>query len=330
MLSGLLAAFLLAMSGRTTRIEALVAQRTEELLEANRSLRESEARFHNLADTVPVLIWLADPDGRGTYFNRPWIEFTGRTLEQELNFGWSEQVHPEDREDCLEAYGQAVRARRSFEIEYRIRRYDGAYRWVLDRGGPRYTADGVFAGFIGTAMDVTARRTAQAEVHHLAYHDALTGVPNRRLLLDRLRQALAQAERRGHALAVLYADLDHFKTINDTLGHAAGDALLRQAVVRLHECLRDEDTVARVGGDEFLIVLPSLTSGDAAVPVAQKILAALAAPFLVAEREVRITVSLGIGVYPRDGADPETLIRNADAALYRAKQAGRNAYRFYR
>ncbi len=329
LLSGLLAALLLAMSGRSTRIEALVAQRTAELREANRSLRESEARFRNLADTVPVLIWLADPDGRRTYFNRPWLDLTGRTLEQELDFGWSEQVHPEDREACLEAYGEAVGSRHAFEVEYRIRRRDGSYRWILDRGGPRYTPDGHFAGFIGTAMDVTERRAAQDEVEHLAYHDALTGLPNRRLLLDRLQQAVAQAERRGHVLAVLYADLDHFKIVNDTLGHAAGDALLRQAVVRLEECLRDEDTVARVGGDEFLVVLPSLPSGEAAAPVAQKILAALARPYPVAEGEVRVTVSLGIGVYPGDGADPETLIRNADTALYEAKQAGRNAFRFF-
>jgi diguanylate cyclase (GGDEF)-like protein/PAS domain S-box-containing protein len=329
LLSGLLAAFLLAVSGRTTRIQSMVARRTGELEEANRSLRDSEARFRDLADSVPVLIWLADPDGYCTYFNRRWLEFTGRSLAEDLGFGWTEEIHPADREGCLTVYGEAIRTRDAFEIEYRMRRHDGSYRWILDRGGPRFTPDQGFAGFIGTAIDVTARKEAEAEVHHLAYHDALTGLPNRRLLADRLQQALAQAERRQHSLAVLYVDLDNFKPINDTLGHAAGDAVLREIVTRLSECLREEDTVARVGGDEFLIVLPNLPSGDAATPVAQKTLTALATPFFIPPLEVRITVSLGISVYPRDGKDGDTLIRHADTALYRAKKAGRNTYRYF-
>ncbi len=329
LLSGLLAAFLLALSGRAGRSETQVAHRTRELQEANRMLRDSEARFRTLADTVPVMIWLTDSDGMCTYVNRRWLEFTGRTVEQDFAHGWSEAVHFEDREACLRAFAAARAAGKGFEIEYRLRRSDGEYRWVLDRGGPRYTADGILAGYIDTAMDITERKSEEARVQHLAYHDALTGLPNRRLLLDRLGQALAQAERRRHAVAVLFADLDGFKIINDTLGHAAGDALLQQAVARLREVLREEDTVARVGGDEFLIVLPNLASGEAAAQVAQKALTALAAPFQIAEHTSQVTVSLGISLYPRDGAGPETLVRHADLALYRAKAEGRNTYRFF-
>ncbi|MGH8507600.1 MAG: sensor domain-containing phosphodiesterase [Gammaproteobacteria bacterium] len=315
-------------------IELTIAQ--DERRRTDAVLRESEARFRTLADNLPVLIWVADPAGRCTWFNKTWLGFTGRTLEQEIGYGWTQQVHPDDTAGCLRSYGQALQARVPFSLEYRIRRRDGTYRWFLDSAGPRFHPDGELAGFIGGCLDITERKRAEEEarsrelqIHHLAYHDALTGLPNRVLLLDRLGQALAQAERDGVQIAVLYIDLDRFKTINDTLGHPAGDELLRQVASRLRTVLREGDTVARLGGDEFVILLPHILAARDAAQVAAKALRAVSAPSTVLGQELNTTTSLGVSLFPKDGADAETLLKHADTALYQAKGRGRNQYQFF-
>ncbi|MFZ5510375.1 MAG: sensor domain-containing protein [Pseudomonadota bacterium] len=177
--------------------------------------------------------------------------------------------------------------------------------------------------------EVAEREQAEHQVRHLANHDALTGLPNRRLLHDRLGQALALAHRHQDRLAVLFIDLDRFKTINDSLGHHCGDELLKEVARRLGEALREGDTVSRLGGDEFVVVLTGLAeAGDAAL-VADKIVAALAVPHLIGGHELRVTPSIGISIYPDDGACAETLLRNADTAMYHAKDMGRNNYQFF-
>ncbi|MDO8959740.1 MAG: sensor domain-containing diguanylate cyclase [Rhodocyclaceae bacterium] len=170
-----------------------------------------------------------------------------------------------------------------------------------------------------------------AEIRELAYRDSLTGLPNRRLLLDRLNHALAQARRHQRAMAVMFLDLDRFKQINDTLGHAAGDTLLKQIAGRLITCVREGDTVARPSGDEFVIVLDEITQAEDAALVAEKIIATCAAPALVAGQELTITTSIGIAVHPAGGADDvDALMHKADAAMYQAKAAGRNRYGFFK
>ena len=182
------------------------------------ALRESEARFRTLADSLPVMVWVADPEGRCTWFNKTWLDYTGRTLDQEIGYGWTHAVHPADVDDCRRSYEKARQARVPFTLEYRVKGRDGAYRWILDSGGPRFQPGGELAGFIGGCLDITDRkrveeeaRSREVQIHRLAYHDALTELPNRVLLLDRLGQALAQAERDGGQIAVLYIDLDRFK-----------------------------------------------------------------------------------------------------------------------
>ena len=178
--------------------------------------------------------------------------------------------------------------------------------------------------------DITARRRDEATIRHLAYFDALTELPNRMLFDDRLAQALAHARRRGApGVAIMFLDVDRFKNINDTLGHRAGDELLRSAAKRLALCLREEDTVARLGGDDFLFLIPGISDVENAARVAQKILDCFSAPFRVLDHELHVTGSLGISMFPSDGNDAETLIRNADTALYRAKEQGRNRYQLY-
>jgi diguanylate cyclase (GGDEF)-like protein len=174
-----------------------------------------------------------------------------------------------------------------------------------------------------------AAELATVEIEHLAYHDALTGLPNRPLFVDRLIVALAQAHRGTQKLAVFFLDLDRFKDINDSLGHSVGDTLLKAVAERVRRCVREGDTVARFGGDEFTLLVPRIDSVEEAAKIAQKIIETLKIPFFIHDRELFVTTSIGISVFPSDGHDPETLVRNADAAMYRAKDQGRDNYQLY-
>lgn len=173
-------------------------------------------------------------------------------------------------------------------------------------------------------------RRSEEQVRELAYYDTLTSLPNRRLLLDRLGQALAQAKRHRHLMAILFMDLDGFKQINDSLGHDVGDALLREVAARLTTCVRGADTVSRPGGDEFIVALAEIAHPEDAAQVAEKVLRALAAPVAASGHRLLVTASLGIAIFPDDGADVLELMKKADRAMYAAKEAGRNRYRFYR
>jgi PAS domain S-box-containing protein len=174
-------------------------------------VRESEERFRTLADSLPAMVWLAELDGRCTWFNRAWLAFTGRLLADELSGSWIGFVHPDDRAACLDAYTRALKAQVLLTQEYRLLRHDGIYRSVLDTMAPRVLPDGRVVGYVGACIDITERRELEAQIQHLAYHDSLTGLPNRSLLHDRLEQALIRARRDGNPVAVLFADIDRFK-----------------------------------------------------------------------------------------------------------------------
>ncbi len=538
----------------------------------------------SLFEHFPTLIWRAGIDTKCHYFNQTWLDFTGRSLAEEVGNGWTRGVHSEDFDRCVRTYLEHFAVRTPFEMEYRLRRHDGEYRWIIDAGRPIYDPDGEFAGYIGSCLDITDRRNTEAELrdreqhmrtllsamgegvilrdaagrvqsynnaaaellgltpdemdrwqtddgrlryfdengdlcphHHLpfvraltsgkhktgtlgierpdgsrrwlwinakpffddesgelrgvvstladttlsreheeqrrlaltvfrnsveaivvtdaeerilsvnqaftevtgyaaedvigqtprmlgsgvhsrefyqamwrdlnilgawkgeiedrrkdgslypaslsistvrdsngrithyvavfsditerkaseariaylAQHDALTGLPNRALLQDRLDQALAQATRQGKRIALMFLDLDRFKTINDSLGHVTGDKLLQRAAERLRQCVRETDTVSRQGGDEFIIVLTGIDLPDEAGRVAAKILDQLDPAFEVDGQQLRTSFSIGIALFPEDGASPESLMKNADTAMYHAKESGRNTYRFF-
>ncbi len=238
-------------------------------------------------------------------------------------------IHPDDRERYNEAFRRSLATGETYFCEFRVVDRDGHVRWLSSRGNVLYGDEGGPSRVIGVSQDVTERKRQEEEVRYLAYHDTLTGLPNRRLLDDRLRQAVYAAQRRDARLAVLVIDLDHFKAVNDSLGHRAGDAVLREIANRLGSCVRKADTLARQGGDEFVIVIPNLVLETDCSVVAEKILRALVPEIRVDGGSFTIGASIGISLFPADAGDGETLLRNADVAMFKAKELGRNNYRFY-
>ncbi len=556
-------------------------QKEEELetrvKERTRKLAESESRFRTMADSAPVLIWISGQDKLCFWFNKVWLEFTGRTMEQEMGNGWAQGVHPEDFDRCLSTYVSAFDARQGFEMEYRLRRFDGEYRWLVDSGVPRFDEQGIFAGYIGSCIDITQRKwteqglireseknlaflhnasdgitimdgnanivevsdsfctmlgysrdelmgmnvsqwdcgfgsqedmmaafrqqfthptralfqsrhrrkdgsvydaeisgypiqwggtmvlfnstrditqrkrdeerlglaasvftharegimitTAdgtivevndtfaritgfsrdevlgknphllssgrqgkefyaamwrelrekghwygeiwnrrkdgevyaamqtvsavrdnkgntlqyvalfsditplkehQTQLEYIAHYDALTRLPNRVLLSDRLHQAMVQALRRKQRLAVAFLDLDGFKAINDKHGHELGDQVLIAVAANMKQTLRDGDTLARLGGDEFVVVLPDLTDLEATLPMLSRLLEASAQPMQLGDHNVQVSASLGVTFFPQaQEVDADQLLRQADQAMYQAKLAGKNRYHVF-
>lgn len=211
--------------------------------------------------------------------------------------------------------------------ELKVKRKDGEEILVEIRYLPVKIDDDIFV--FGTAVDITKRKQNEATIKRMAYFDSLTNLPNRVLFKDRLAQALAYAQRSKEMLAVLLLDVDDFKVVNDTFGHSAGDLLLREIGERLSSCVRKIDTVARIGGDEFAIILPQVNHVEDASKIAQKVLKAFNAPFKFDNHEVISTTSIGISVYPFDGTDIEGLVSNADTAMYKAKELGKNKFKLY-
>ena len=201
--------------------------------------------------------------------------------------------------------------------------------WVSVSGEPVFDGTGAFEGYRGVGKDITRRKQDEAQVQFLAHHDALTSLPNRAMFSDVLKLELQSARRYQRSFAVLFIDLDRFKVINDTLGHAAGDTLLREIATRLTETLRLSDVVARLGGDEFVVLAQEVSEAKYIATVARKILAAVIKPMLIQGQECGVTASIGICIYPADAEDEQSMMKNADIAMYRAKEEGKNTYQFY-
>ncbi len=237
-------------------------------------------------------------------------------------------VTPREFETALTDIRDAFHRHGRYSGEQRYRRHDGRSIWCRLVGRPLLDHNRR-AGQVWLIEDITALKESQQRLEHMAHHDALTQLPNRTLLADRLQHAIARARRENQLLAVCYLDLDDFKPVNDRFGHAVGDKLLIEVTQRLRNCLRDNDTLSRLGGDEFVILLGSLGSVEECEIVLRRIFASLSAPFLVADVSTRVTASVGVTLFPVDYADPDTLLRHADQAMYTAKQAGRNRYRLF-
>lgn len=310
-------------------LEQRVIERTRELTEANAQLRESEARFRAMADSAPVMIWLADANMQYSWVNRGWTNFTGRTMEQVLGHGWEDSIHPEDHPQVMEEYAKHFRAQTGFRAEYRIRSRGGEYRWIMDVGVARFDEKGNYAGHIGSCIDITEKKEIDDWLWQQANYDELTKLPNRRVFHERLLLEMRKAQRSGTILALLFVDLDRFKEVNDTLGHECGDLLLVEVARRIQACVRETDTVARLGGDEFTVVLPQISDAAHVERVAATLVEKLAESFQLDGHMADVSASIGIALYPNDTADADDLIRMADKSMYAAKSAGRNRYHFF-
>jgi diguanylate cyclase (GGDEF)-like protein/PAS domain S-box-containing protein len=296
---------------------------------AAEALRTSEAAYRTLSAVVPVGIFRTDAQGRSRFVNTEYTQLLGITAEQALGDAWVQRLHPDEREAVQAAWAHSVAQGSAFRREYRFLRADGEWLWVLVQAQPETGPQGGVSGFIGSLTDISQQKAQQALIWQQAHFDALTGLPNRRLLNDRLQQELRHAERNGHRLALLYLDLDLFKEINDTLGHTAGDRLLQLAAERIRSALRAGDTCARLGGDEFTVLLAPLEQPEQAETVAQKLLDLLRQPFELERERVFVGASIGITLFPDDGREAGDLMKHADQAMYQAKALGRNRFCYF-
>jgi diguanylate cyclase (GGDEF)-like protein/PAS domain S-box-containing protein len=299
--------------------------------QAEAALRESESQLRLAMDAAQMGMWYWEADtDRFTYSEGLNVLFGRPSESPHVDYrSLQQRIQPEDREHFSATFRHAIKNGTDFSVDYRVVWPDGSVHWIANRGQVHRGPDGRAQRVIGVAMNITERKMAEQRVAHMAHHDALTGLPNRVLLRDRIQQAIAQAHRAGTQLAVLFLDLDRFKTINDSLGHQLGDRLLQSVASRILVCVREGDTVSRVGGDEFVIVIPGIASSTDASSVASKILEVLASSFHLHGHDLHVAASIGIALYPSDGSDAETLMRNADTAMYHAKDSGRANYQFF-
>ncbi|MFY0663502.1 MAG: diguanylate cyclase [Natronospirillum sp.] len=242
---------------------------------------------------------------------------------------WERALHPDDRADAIARTKQALAGEEGLEDEYRIVRGDGEVRWIKTQGRVLRDEAGEPMRFLGTNIDITHLKEQEAALQKMAHYDALTGLPNRRLLADRMEQAIVYSEHHDTLLAIALMDLDGFKEVNDGLGHDVGDRLLTILGQRLERCIRQGDTLARLGGDEFVFLLCELNSREEVERALQRIMDALQQPIVVGEESLSVSTSIGVTIYPQDPSTDDTLLRHADEALYAAKRAGKNCYRFY-
>lgn len=297
--------------------------------ETERALEASEARFRVLTESALDLISVLAEDGTIRYQSPALRHLTGFDPAGTIGRSVFELLHRDDVEIVRSALQRIIESESSREpIEFRIRHRDGLWR-TFESLGTNCLGNPHIGGVVFNSRDITDRKVIQQRIQHLAYHDNLTGLPNRSLLQDRLAQAIARGERGHRKVAVLFIDLDNFKNINDTLGHDVGDELLRQVSRRLTECVRVEDTIARQGGDEFIVLLDSIEDGRGASVVAQKILASLRQSFVLGGTEQHVSGSIGIALYPDDGRDAQTLMKNADTAMFHGKGLGKNTYQYF-
>ncbi|SEG34800.1 sensor domain-containing diguanylate cyclase [Marinobacterium lutimaris] len=298
-------------------------------------LQTQSSRLASIIEGTNVGTWEWNVQSGEVVFNERWAEIIGYSLEELEPASietWMKYAHPDD----LETSSQLLHKHFSGELPYyeceaRMQHKDGHWIWVLDRGKvASWTNDGKPLWMFGTHQEITERKLAEEQASHLAYFDSLTNLPNRRLLDDRLEHALAQAQRNGRTLALMFIDLDNFKPVNDTWGHQAGDQLLIEVSRRLKQNVRASDTVARTGGDEFILLLPEIADTADAEIVAQKILLELRKPIELHEGiQATTPPSIGISVCVSGLTDGATLMKQADLAMYAAKHAGRNCYRIY-
>jgi len=299
-----------------------------EIAHSQAELKAANQRLAAIIETSPLAIYTRDMNNIVTSWNPAAQRMFGWTAQEAI--GHAVRTVPSEKLEEYENLSARVRSGESIQqLELDRARRDGSTINISLSVAPLRDSEGHLYGYMTIAADITERNLAEKRVEFLAYHDALTSLPNRLLLQDRFEQARAYATRADTKLALLFLDLDNFKSINDTMGHEVGDELLKQITTRLGACVRDTDTISRQGGDEFLILLPDLSHADDTLPILAKIIEQLQVPFHANGHEISTSVSIGVTIFPDDGASFENLLKKADMAMYQAKNDGRNTYRFF-
>ena len=352
--SALTAAFVQSLTQRSQRVQLLVEQRTADLKRSNellsedvrarqrteRALQESEKRFRRLLALSSDWYWEQDANFCFTHITSGFADKSNMPLERFIGATrWDHNPEMRTTRWGKQHIATLQAHQPFFHLEYAMADRDGRLRWFSINGEPLFSELGDFKGYRGTGSEITERKLAEQQIQHIAHHDVLTGLPNRALLRDRLAQAMALARRKGRALWVLLIDLDRFKFVNDSLGHKAGDLLLKTIAARLQSSLRESDTVARLSGDEFVAILCEEADEILGIGVVQRVMEAVAQPVLLDGKEFFVTCSIGVAVYdmtqfdaPGDvtlNGETQNLIEQADIAMYSAKKQGRNNIKFY-
>lgn len=292
---------------------------------------EAEARYRSIFENAVEGIYQTSPDGHYLNFNPALAKIYGYDSAADLVQGISDidkqlYVDVGKRSEFVTLMSKHGRV---INFEAQVRRKDGAVIWISENAREVRDRDGSLMFYEGTVEDITERKSHEQEIEYQATHDALTGLPNRTLLTDRLQQYMGIADRYASKVAVAFVDLDQFKLINDSMGHDAGDALLRIMAERLASCVRESDTVVRLGGDEFVLLLTGLNKIEDVSESMQRVLLAVAEPCAIGARDFIVSCSIGISIYPDDAKDTTTLLKYADSAMYKSKQSGRNNFQFY-
>ena len=313
------------------QLEQQVSARTAELVFANSKLRSAEEKYRTIFEDAVIGIFQATLDGQPLSINRAMAQLHGYDSAEQLmaevsNVVTELFVRPAQMNELRTSLEEKGFVR---DVELELYRRDRTKKWVLANIRGVRDRSGAVTIIEGTIQDITDRKHAEEQVQFLAFYDALTGLPNRTLLKDRLANALAAARRRGEKVSLLFLDLDRFKIINDSLGHSCGDQLLQEVALRLKRSSREHDTVARLGGDEFVLVMAGIKDVPDAAIAAERIMDSMRTEFVIQGHNLNVSCSIGISIYPDHGTDSETLVKNADAAMYCAKEIGRNIFRLF-
>jgi diguanylate cyclase (GGDEF)-like protein/PAS domain S-box-containing protein len=303
------------------------------------ALCQSEGKYRSILENIREAYFEVDLAGNFIFFNDSLCRLTGCTKEELYGANYNQFSNKESAKDVFQAFNKVYKTGEPTErFDWQIIRKDGNKRYIEASVSLRKDSSGIPTGFKGIIRDITDRKRIEQELNHMANHDVLTGLPNRLMFSQLLNQAIKSTQRNQGKLAVLFIDIDRFKTINDSLGHEAGDLLLKEIAIRLKKSLRAVDVVGRLeedyivgrlGGDEFVILIEGFNELSQVVAVASKILNIIIKPVVLLGEECRVTASIGISIYPKDGEDEQTLMKNADMAMYFAKEEGRNNYQFY-
>jgi diguanylate cyclase (GGDEF)-like protein/PAS domain S-box-containing protein len=318
---------LLANDGTLQEWVGTITDIHEQKVAAER-IRISEGRYRALTETNASVVWLATADGL-MKDDIGWTETSGQEIEDYAGDGWLEAIHPEDRDRVRAGWKQATVSEVAWNDEFRVWHKNDAYRWALARGVPLKSSNGSVLEWVGTLTDIHERKQFEDQLWQAANYDALTGIPNRALFQHRLERTLANAKEDGTSVCLMVIDLDEFKDVNDSFGHDAGDALLKETAARLSALARECDTVARFGGDEFAVLLGGLSNLEQASTLAEGIVKRLSQPISYAGQMIASRASIGVAAFPDHDAEPTELMKDADIALYRAKAEGRNRVATY-